>query len=279
MPPPDPSAVPPLPFPEKALIGMVHLGPLPGTPRWPAADLGTQAIAKVVADAIADARALADAGFDAILIENMHDAPYLRRAVGPEIVAAMTVATRRVLDVVDIPVGVQVLAGANDAALSIALATGAAFIRAEGFVFAAVADEGSFETADAGPLLRFRRAIGATHVAILADIRKKHSSHALTGDLSVGDWAGAAHFSGADAVIVTGAVTGAPTDIVDIEAARRGGPLPVGVGSGVTPRNLAALLREADFAIVGSSIKRDGDWRQPVDAERASLLVRARQER
>jgi len=265
----------PLPFASGALIGMVHLLPLPATPRWPSADDASGAIRSLVDAAVADATALATAGYDAILVENMNDLPYLRRHVGPEIVAAMTAATLRVVESVTIPVGVQVLAGANSAALSVALAAGASFIRAEGFVFAAVADEGLLDEADAGPLLRFRRSIGAAHIPILADIRKKHTSHAITGDLSIGAWSDAAAFAGADAVVVTGAVTGAETEIVDLAAARRGGSLPVGIGSGLTPANAPALLREADFAIVGSWNKHDGDWRRPVDVERARAIVRA----
>ncbi|MFZ9915389.1 MAG: BtpA/SgcQ family protein, partial [Phycisphaerales bacterium] len=139
---------------ERALVAMVHLQPLPGSPR---ASLSPREIAR---HAVEEARALADAGFDAILIENMHDAPYLAREVGDETVAAFTRAACEVRAAVDLPLGVQVLAGANRAALSVALAAECSFIRAEGFVFAAIADEGLLATADAGPLLRYRRALG-----------------------------------------------------------------------------------------------------------------------
>ena len=151
-----------------ATIGMVHLRPLPGTPR------DSQAPEVIASTAVGEARMLADAGFDAILVENMHDLPYLLRSVGPEIVASMAVATKAVVDAVTIPVGVQILAGANHAAIAVAHAAGAQFIRAEGFAYASVADEGIFAEADAGPLLRYRRAIGAEHIAIWADVRKKH---------------------------------------------------------------------------------------------------------
>src|SRR6185503_14203347 len=133
----------------KALIGMVHVGALPGTPRQ------AQPLKSVVKQAVDEAKLLVDAGFDAILLENMHDAPYLRRDVGPEIVAAMTMVACAVRSVVKCPLGVQILAGANHAAMAVAHAAGAQFIRAEGFVFASVADEGLLDEADAGPLLRY----------------------------------------------------------------------------------------------------------------------------
>jgi hypothetical protein len=142
---------------ERALIGCVHVAALPGTPR---ASLTVAEIAKQTA---AEARAYQDAGLHAVMIENMHDRPYLARSVGPEVVAAMAVVARAVRDAINVPLGLQVLAGANEAALAVALAAGAAFVRVEGFVFAHVADEGLM-TSDAGPLLRYRRAIGAEGV-------------------------------------------------------------------------------------------------------------------
>lgn len=128
----------------KALVGMVHVGALPGTPR------GTEPVGVLAAHAVAEARLLVDSGFDGIIIENMHDAPYLLREVGPEIVSGMTVIAGAVRDAIDTPLGIQILAGANRAALSVASAVGAQFIRAEGFVFASVADEGLMSEADAG---------------------------------------------------------------------------------------------------------------------------------
>ena len=146
----------------RTLVGMVHLDALPGTPR------SCRSLADIADRAARETKILVDEGFDAIMVENMHDLPYLRRTVGPEIVAAMAMAVGAVVDVAgDRPVGVQVLAGANREAISIAHATGARFIRAEGFAYAAVADEGLLDEADAGPLLRHRRNIGAEDVADL----------------------------------------------------------------------------------------------------------------
>lgn len=256
-------------LPPRALIGMVHLDALPGSPD------ARRRVAEIADRAAAEAQRLADAGFDAVLVENMHDRPYLRRRVGPETVAAMTLATAAVRGAVDLPVGVQVLAGANLEALAICVATGATFLRAEGFAYAAVADEGIFAEADAGALLRRRRELGADGVAILADIRKKHSSHAISADLDISEHAAGAAFCGADGVVVTGVATGSPTSPDDLAAARRGGPLPVVVGSGADDASVRTLLEHADAVIVGSAVKRDGDWRREVDPARAARFVEA----
>lgn len=252
------------------LIGMVHVGALPGTPKSRA---GVTELAEAAA---AEAGTLVEAGFDAVMLENMHDVPYLRRDVGPEIVAAMTAVTATVRRAVDVPLGVQILAGANRAAMAVAHATGAEFIRAEGFAYAAVADEGLLDEADAGPLLRERRRLDAS-VAVWADVRKKHSAHAITDDLDLAEHVRGAIFCGADAVIVTGTSTGASTDPADIiEAVDAAGDVPIVVGSGVTADTVRDVFaRGAAGAIVGTAIKAGGDWRRPVDADRARALVAA----
>ncbi|MEE2973512.1 MAG: BtpA/SgcQ family protein [Planctomycetota bacterium] len=256
---------------ERTLVGMVHLDALPGCPR------SRRGVAEIAERAAREARLLVDAGFDAVLVENMHDLPYLRREVGSEIVAAMSIAVRAVVEAArDRPVGVQVLAGANRAALSIAHATGARFIRAEGFAYAAVADEGLFDEADAGRLLRHRRSIGAGQVAVWADVRKKHSAHAITGDLVLTDLVDGYRFMGADGVVITGAHTGQAVSAHDLEVAAQASALPVVVGSGATPETLPGLLQHATAVIVGSALKVDGDWANELDPERVRAFVAAR---
>lgn len=249
------------------LIGMVHVGALPGTPR------SSETLDAITERAVREARMLAEGGMHAVLIENMHDVPYLRREVGPEIVAAMTRIALAVEAAITVPLGVQILAGANRAALAVAQAAGATFIRAEGFAYAAVADEGIFGEADAGLLLRERRRLGAGGVGILADVRKKHSAHAITADLSLGEIAQGAEFMGADGVIVTGGATGEPTSASDVKAVRSAVSVPVLVGSGVTPDSAPVLLDHADALIVGSALKHDGLWSNQVDPARVAALV------
>ncbi len=260
-----------IPFLERipALVGMVHVAALPGTPRHSAS------IDEIVERAARDAESLANAGFDAILIENMHDVPYLRRDVGPEIVAGMTAVGRAVRSAARPPLGVQILAGANRAALAVAQSIGADFIRAEGFSYASVSDEGLFDEADAGELLRYRKSIGADEIALFADVQKKHGSHAITADLDIAELARGTAFCGADGIVVTGTTTGAPTAASDLESAKAAVDIPVLAGSGGAPDNLASIFAHADGLIVGSWIKRDGDWRNDVDPDRAARLVEA----
>jgi membrane complex biogenesis BtpA family protein len=247
------------------LIGMIHVQALPGTPR------GSLAMKEIRRRAVDEARQLARAGFDAVMIENMHDVPYLRRSVGPEIVAAMTVIARDVREAVECPLGIQILAGANQEALAAALASGAEFIRAEGFVYAHIADEGIIE-ADAGELLRYRKSIGAESIEILADIRKKHASHAVTADVSLTEQAETAAFFGADALVITGTATARPVDPGDLKDARAG-RIPLFIGSGVTAENFRDLAPLADGFIVGSSLKRGGRWDAELEPERMNRLV------
>lgn len=252
-----------------ALIAMIHVGALPGAPR------SRKRVAELCRDAVAEASLLAKAGVDAIILENMHDVPYLNRCVGPEIVAAMTAVCAAVRGATELPLGVQVLAGANHEAIAVATAAGLQFVRCEGFVFSHVADEGLMADAAAGPLLRFRRAVGAIDVAIIADIKKKHSAHAITADIDLAETARAAVFCGAEGVIVTGAATGHAASVSDVAAAAESIDEPVFVGSGVTPENVRDYADLADGLIVGSYLKRDGCWENPPDSKRVRAMVRA----
>lgn len=253
----------------RALVGMVHVSALPGTPRH-AAPLN-----KIREKAVAEAKLLADSGFDAVILENMHDVPYLLREVGPEIVASMTAVCEDVVNNLSIPVGVQILAGANRAAIAVAHAGGGSFVRCEGFVYSAIADEGIFIRADAGPLLRYRRMIGADQIKVLVDIKKKHSSHAITADVDIAEMARGAEFNGAEGVIVTGTSTGRPVSIQDLRTVQTATSLPVAIGSGTSPENIREMFQFADAAIVGSWYKGEGVWSADPDPERVKQLVQA----
>ena len=252
---------------RRALIGVVHLQALPGTPA------SKLSIADITAIAVDEARAYEDAGFEGVMIENTHDRPYLKGSVGPEITAAMAVIGFEVRRAVPLPLGVQVLAGANSRALAVALACGASFVRVEGFVFAHIADEGLIESS-AGALLRYRRAIGGDHIRVFADVKKKHSAHAITADVDIVETAKAAEFFVVDGVIVTGVSTGQPAEREEVASVGRAVSVPTIVGSGITTDNIAHYP-EADAFIVGSSIKNDGLWSNPVDPGRARALLSA----
>ena len=253
---------------RKPVIAMIHVGALPGTP---ACGLGLRALEK---QALQEAKLFRDAGVHGLLLENMHDTPYLRGVVGPEIVAAMAVMARAVKQASQLPCGIQILAGANREALAVAHAAGLDFIRAEGFAFAHVADEGIIQSS-AAELLRFRRAIDAERVLVWADVKKKHSSHAITADVDVGETAHAVEFMRGDAVIVTGTVTGDAPQREDVLTVRRKTRLPVYLGSGGTANNLESFFAAADGFIVGSEFKQRGNWSRAVDARRVQQFMSA----
>lgn len=254
----------------KSLIGMIHIQALPGTPQ------NRFSVPEIAAQAVQEAKLLADHGLQGIMLENMHDVPYLNRQVGPEIIASITRVCTEVRMVTDLPMGLQVLAGANQAALAIAQSAELQFIRAEGFVYGHMADEG-FIQSDAGTLLRFRKQIGADQVQIFTDIKKKHSSHALTADVSHEDTLEAAGFFLSDGAIITGTHTGRPVDENVLRNVYNTSSLPILVGSGVTPSGLATIVDSADAFIVGSYFKHQGDWQQAPDPGRLEKLVEARQ--
>ncbi|KAH7727677.1 hypothetical protein AAVH_04721 [Aphelenchoides avenae] len=220
----------------------------------------------------------ARAGVDGIVLENMHDIPYITaEKTGPEIVSAMTRACVEAVHVLGSDrnrflMGVQVLAGANKEALAVAQSAGLDFVRAECFVFSHVADEGLMH-ACAGELLRYRKQIGADDVAVLADIKKKHCSHSITADIGMRDLAHAAEFFLADGVIVTGNATGqeaSPAEIKDVKTAAPN--LPILVGSGVTKANFRQFSA-ADAFIVGSHFKVGGQWQNALDEKRVKSFM------
>lgn len=253
---------------NKSIIGMVHVGALPGSPKH------RNSISEIIAKAVEDARNLQQAAVDAILIENMHDRPYLNRVVGPEIVSSMTAVAFALRSEIKIPLGIQILAGANREALAVALAAGFDFIRAEGFVFGHLADEGMMNS-DAGELLRYRKSIGADHVQIFTDIKKKHSSHSLSADVSIAETAKAAEFFLSDGVIVTGTSTGEKASLEELNEVRKSVQIPVLIGSGIDAYNIGDYWDLADGFIVGSSLKFDGRWENDVDPDRVSKLMKA----
>ena len=247
---------------------MVHVGALPGTPH------GGATVRELEQRAIAECAVYREHGVHGIIVENMHDVPYLRGAVGPEITAAMTVLALAVKSASGLPSGIQILAGANHEALAVAHAAGLNFVRVEGFVFAHVADEGIIQ-ASAGSLLRFRRSIGADHVQVWADVKKKHAAHAMTADVSIGETAAAAEFMRADAVIVTGTATGARPEGGDIAEVRQRCTRPLYLGSGITTENLPEYFALADGFIVGSAFKKEGRWHEAVDERRVDAFMAA----
>lgn len=251
---------------SKSIIGMVHVQALPGTPQ------NKYGISQICDMAVEEAKVYTEAGLDAIIIENMHDVPYLKGTAGPEIVASMTAVAKAVREVTDLDLGIQILAGANKEALAVAQAANFQFIRAEGFVFGHLADEGYIESC-AGELLRYRKAIGAEKIEIFTDIKKKHSSHAITADVDIDETAKAAEFFLSDGLIVTGSSTGKAVYLHELKSLKDKVNLPVLIGSGITLENLTEYWEYASGFIVGSHFKEEGYWKNPISLDRLNMFM------
>jgi membrane complex biogenesis BtpA family protein len=250
------------------LIGMVHLPPLPGSPRW------DDSMERAVATALADAQTLVDGGMDALIVENYGDAPFTPGRVPPSTVAAMAVIAaeiRRALP--DTPLGVNVLKNDARSALAIARAVGATFVRVNVLAGTVVADQGLVQT-EAFDLLRDRRLLGG-EIAIFADVQGKHAVPLVPVELEQ-QARDLTHRALADGLVVSGRATGEATPLEDVKRVRSAVPdVPILVGSGVTPETAAELLSVADALIVGTALKQGGDVSQPVDPARVRRLVDA----
>ncbi len=249
-----------------SIIGMIHVRALPATPNYQGD------ISFIIEKAIEEALIYKAAGIHALAIENMHDVPYLKQRVGPEIIAMMGRIGYEVKRASGLPCGIQILAAANQAALAVAQAAELDFVRAEGFVFGHLADEGFIE-AQAGPLLRYRKQIGATHIPIFTDIKKKHSSHAMTQDIDIVETAKAAEFFMSDGLIITGASTATSASLEELSAVKEAVNIPIMVGSGITKENIADYLPICDALIVGSYFKKGGDWKNEIEKHRIEALM------
>ena len=252
----------------KTLIGVIHLPPLPGSPRW-GGDL-----CKVLEQAEREAAVLAEGGANGIIVENFGDAPFRIGRVEPETVAAMTRAVDLVCRTTTLPVGVNMLRTDAISALAVAVAGGANFIRVNVHYGTMAADEG-LVTGEAAETLRRRRLMNSEHIAIFADVLVKHA--VPLGEPDLGLTARETAYRGlADVLIVTGPVTGQPAVADEVAVVRKAVPdRPLLVGSGVDAGNAARFLAHADGAIVGTSLKKDGVITNPIELERVKATAKA----
>lgn len=257
----------------KALVGMIHVPPLPGAPRY----RGT-GMAGILDACLRDAEALVTGGLHGLIVENHGDIPFRKPAsIGPETAACLAVVADRLAQRFDVPLGINVLANAAIPAFAVAAASGARFIRVNQWANAYVANEGLIE-GEAAEALRYRAALRAEGVKVFADSHVKHGAHAITADRTIAELTRDLAFFDADAVIATGQRTGDSATIEEIEAIAAATHLPLLVGSGVTPGNVAAILARTQGAIVASSLKVDGVWWNPVDPARVRALMEAARE-
>ncbi|WP_158780393.1 BtpA/SgcQ family protein [Pantoea sp. BAV 3049] len=255
---------------KKPVIGVIHLQPLPGAPRY-----NGQPMREVYDAAVADALTLSRGGVDGIIIENASDLPFARpEHIGPETVAALTAACLAVRNAVDTPIGITCVANGAIPALAIAKAVGARWVRVNQWANAYIANEG-FINGPAPEAMRYRSMIDARDVAIFADVHVKFGAHAITADRSIPEQATDAEWFDADVLIATGTRTGNPTSTSEVDEVRNGTNLPVIVGSGLSPSQVPELFATADGAIIGQWLKQDGQWWKPVDPKRVEELMTA----
>lgn len=251
---------------EKLLIGVVHLAPLPGSPRWQGD------IRVVLKKAVADAQAYERGGAHAVVVENFGDVPFTKGPVGPETVAAMGVLGSAVREAISLPLGFNVLRNDGRSGLALCASCGGSFVRVNVHTGAMLTDQGIIE-GDAYGLVRYRQAI-APGTAILADVHVKHA--VPLGDGTIEDSARDTIERGlADALIISGIGTGMAVDPEDLRRVRVACPeARILLGSGVNVENVSQFLPHADGFIVGSSLKRGGQLSAPVDSKRVAALAR-----
>ncbi len=246
---------------------MVHLLPLPGSPRFS----GT--MQDIQEWAIQDAKALEAGGMDAIMIENMGDAPFFPSNVPPETIACMAVLAEKIKQEVSIPLGINVLRNDAHAALSIAKAVEASFIRINVHMGAYVTDQGMI-TGRSWETLRIRKALDAEDIYLLVDVHVKHAQR-LT-PMGIGDEAKELVERGlADAIIVSGTSTGSSTNLEDLKQVKAAVPknYPVLCGSGANKSTISSILEIVDGVVVGTDLKREKTLKNPVDPNRVRIFV------
>ncbi|AHJ26553.1 BtpA/SgcQ family protein [Nodularia spumigena CS-584] len=249
------------------IIGVVHLLPLPTSPRW-----GGN-LKAVINRAEQEAAALASGGVDGIIVENFFDAPFAKNQVDPAVVSAMTVVVQRIQNLVALPIGLNVLRNDGKSAMAIAYSTQAQFIRVNVLTGVMATDQGLIE-GEAHQLLRYRRELGSD-VKILADVLVKHARPLGSPNLTVAV-KDTIERGLADAVILSGWATGSPPNQEDLElACGAANETPVFIGSGANWENIATLMQAANGVIVSSSLKRHGRIEQPIDPIRVSQFVEA----
>jgi len=251
----------------KALIGVIHLKPLPGSPRW-----GGN-LKAVIDFAVADARAYEQGGAHAVFIENFGDVPFTKNAVAPETLAAMTAAGCAIRAATKIPIGFNVLRNDARSALALCAVCGGDFIRVNVHTGAMLTDQGLIE-GDAYNTVRYRERV-KPRVGIFADVHVKHA--VALGNWNIEDSAHDTVERGlADALVVSGVGTGQAADMVDVERVRKACPTAkLLLGSGVTAKSVKDYLHFADGVIVASALKKNGVLTNPVDPKRVVALGKA----
>jgi len=250
---------------KKPIIGVVHLKPLIGSPDY------NNNFEEVLEFALKDAKNLEDGGVDGILIENFHDKPYYKDNVPKHTVASISIISNEIKKNISIPIGINVLRNDAFASLAIASVIKAQFIRVNVYIGAVITDQGIIE-GKAHLIQRYKKFL-MSNVKIFADVLVKHSYP--FPNVNIINLAKDAYYRGkADALIVTGKVTGDEPDIENIINLKREINAPILAGSGINIENVEKFLKFCDGAIVGTFFKENGKIENKVDIERVKKFMK-----
>ncbi|WP_158736758.1 BtpA/SgcQ family protein [Alteribacillus sp. YIM 98480] len=253
---------------DKPVIGMIHLKPLPGAPHYKGGGLK-----EVFEWAVKDAEALEAGGADGFIIENAWDLPFSKpEDIGYETVASMTAVAEKLKQYTSLPIGINCLANGAVQGLSVACAADLPFVRVNQWVNAYIANEGFVEGASA-KAMRYRSSIKGENIKLFTDVHVKHGSHSIVADRSLSDQTHDAIFFDSDVLIATGTRTGSETQSEEILGIKDHTELPVIIGSGMDIKNAHRLLSIADGCIVGSSLKKENKWWEPVSKDKVTLFM------
>lgn len=253
-------------FPKpKPVIACIHLAPLPGSPGY------RGKMNEVFDQALREAKIFEQSGVHALIVENFRDKPFFPDRVPAETVAAMAAITREVVRAVKIPVGVNVLRNDAQAGIAVAACAEAEFIRVNIHMGAVVSEQGIIQ-GKSHETLRLREALKSA-VLIFADVGVKHAAPLASRGLGA-EAKDLEERGAADAIIVSGELTGKETDPADVDVVRAHTRVPVLIGSGATPQNVHKVLPKADGLIIGSYFKKGGIGENLVDPARVRKFMK-----
>lgn len=250
----------------KPLIACIHLLALPGAPGYGGS------MREVYDTALAEVEIFKRHGIDGLIVENFRDKPFFPGRLPAETVAALTALSREVVRAAGVPVGVNALRNDAEAAVAIATAAEAQFVRVNVHMGAVVSEQGIIQ-GNSHATLRLRSAL-RSEVLVFADVGVKHAAPLASRGLAA-EARDLAERGLADAIIVSGELTGAETRPEDVDIVRSSTDLPILIGSGATPENLHRVYAKADGMIVGSYFKQNGKGENLVDEERVRSFAGA----
>lgn len=253
-------------LPKKSLIAMIAVKALPSAPLYKGKD------SEIIKSALSDLEQYKKVGVDSIFLENDHDLPYTKEPLPPKAIQVLTKVTKEVRKRFKGPIGIQVLEANNEQALNVAVKADLDYLRVEGYVFGHLGGAGLIEGC-AGKLQRQRKKLGAEHIKLYADVKKKHCSHAITDDFDITGEIKQAEFFLVDGVIVTSQFTGKNPKKGDLVKAKKATKLPILIGSGMTSENIKNYMPLADHFIVGTTFRKDRKFLEEIDPERLEKFV------